>query len=289
MEKYDGIRAMWEGPRGGFRTRGGDLNKQLYRPPPSLARLLPADMRLDGELWAKRGDFEAAAMFRRVNPASGHAYFEGDHETNWASIIFKVYDAPSSASRPFLERLAAARAALPPSSPRVHVVQATRCEDEVTARALCARVESFGGEGLVLRRVDARWRPGRTRDVLKIKSFFDSEARVQQRVGAGGRESVWVSSIENGTLFKIATSRHNVSAGSVITYKYCGLVHSDGGPRFPSILRVHGEDCVCEACCVSRENRWPTSIDYRVNASGEGLEPKVPGANGETVGADLRA
>lgn len=65
MEKYDGIRAMWEGPRGGFRTRGGDqANKNLIVPSASFARLLPSDLRLDGELWSQRGAFEEASRFR---------------------------------------------------------------------------------------------------------------------------------------------------------------------------------------------------------------------------------
>ena len=45
---------MWEGPRGGFRTRGGEHDKQLYRFPPSIEALLPKDMRLDGEIWSRR-------------------------------------------------------------------------------------------------------------------------------------------------------------------------------------------------------------------------------------------
>ena len=34
----------------------------------------------------------------------------------------------------------------------------------------------------------------------------------------------------------------------VITYSYMGLVHADGGPRFPSIRQVHPPNHECDAC-----------------------------------------
>ena len=166
MEKYDGVRAMWEPPKlggggsgGGFRTRGGALDKPLKRFPPSIEALLPTDMRLDGEIWSRRGDFEGANCFK----PSFHSNFSGssaDIEKRWEGLSFKVYDAPSLRAT-FLERLAAARAALPADSPRVHVVQATRCEDASTARSLLTRIESFGGEGLILRRASGGYHAGR--------------------------------------------------------------------------------------------------------------------------------
>ena len=72
MEKYDGVRAMWEPSgwlpcatqRGGFRTRGGAPDKPLQSFPPSIVKLLPTDMRLDGEIWSRRGDFESSTCFR---------------------------------------------------------------------------------------------------------------------------------------------------------------------------------------------------------------------------------
>ena len=90
MEKYDGVRAMWEGGRGGFRTRGGKPDKPLQHFPPSIEKLLPTDMRLDGEIWSRRGDFEGANCFR---PAF-HTHFKGSPaqiEERWANLSFKVY------------------------------------------------------------------------------------------------------------------------------------------------------------------------------------------------------
>ena len=37
----------------------------------------------------------------------------------------------------------------------------------------------------------------------------------------------------------------------VITYSYMGLVHADGGPRFPSIRQVHPPNHECDACALN--------------------------------------
>lgn len=258
MEKYDGVRGMWEGPQGGFRTRGGATNKELCCPPPSLKRLLPTGVRLDGELWVRRGAFEDAALFKRGKPSSKVE----EHEAAWRNICYKVYDCPS-ATGSLLERLAAARAALPPDSERVHVVQTTRCEDAATARALRTRIESLGGEGLVLRRDAWGFRPGRVeRNLLKVKTYHDREATVVDFVN--GKNACFLSAKENGTLFKVAANghEHKLALGSVVTYKFAGLCQ--GQPRFPSIGRVHCRACDCDACCLARGGDWPVSPHHRV-------------------------
>ena len=68
------------------------------------------------------------------------------------------------------------------------------------AIALRTRIESFGGEGLVLRRGGSLFKPGRSQDLLKAKSWSDSEARVL--CAHNGKGSVWVATVENGTPFK---------------------------------------------------------------------------------------
>ena len=40
------------------------------------------------------------------------------------------------------------------------------------------RVEALGGEGLMLRKAGSRYEVGRSSSLLKVKSFFDAEARV---------------------------------------------------------------------------------------------------------------
>lgn len=136
MEKYDGIRVMWEksiGGECGFRTKGGGrLWKCTDRE--MAAPLEAANMRLDGEMWSGHGQWDAV-----------NSFVSGD----WKGKRFKVFDAPGVQGG-LLERLAAARASLAPhSTTRVQVVQKAPCEDMATADFVLTRVLSLGGEGLV--------------------------------------------------------------------------------------------------------------------------------------------
>lgn len=171
----------------------------------------------------------------------------------------------------------------------MHVVQHTQCEDAKRARELLTRIESFGGEGLILR--DARcstYKVGRTksdRTLLKLKRQHDSEARLEQRVRS--KDSWWASTVEHGSLFKVSSGgagRHTLEAGAVITYSYYGLVHADGGPRFPSIHHVHVPDCGCRACALSRGDvpgeTWPVAAAWRVAPSTMELIKVAPAPSG---------
>ena len=91
------------------------------------------------------------------------------------------------------------------------------------------------------------YRAGRSRDILKVKTFQDAEARVVgHRPGQGrhrGRMGALEVELPNGTRFALGTGftdtqRENPPpVGSWITFKYTGLTPS-GIPRFASFLRV---------------------------------------------------
>ena len=189
------------------------------------------------------------------------------HEERWAHIRFKVWDAPTPGA-PFRERLESARRALlqlaSPASDRIHVVQATPCEDAPTVQRLLTRIESFGGEGLVLRRADSHFKPGKPAapspgdTLIKVKSKHDAEAKVLAH--NGGMESLHCLSFETGTRFDLtAGSRARMApVGAVVTYKYEGITKS-GTPRFASLLREHPLECDCHICAVPEE-RWPKPV-----------------------------
>ena len=95
-EKYDGVRAFWDGQR--LRTRGG----HTIAAPAWFLRHLPP-VALDGELWAGRGRFEAlSGAVRRHEP----------RDAEWQHITYMAFDMPQ-AGGPFsarAERLASAGA-----------------------------------------------------------------------------------------------------------------------------------------------------------------------------------
>ncbi|MDY6948492.1 MAG: DNA ligase, partial [Pseudomonadota bacterium] len=91
-EKYDGMRAYWDGER--LLTRAGNA----LHAPEWFTRDWP-DTPLDGELWAGRGQFEqVTATVRDFDP----------DDTAWRSIRFMVFDLPAHVGT-FNERLMALR------------------------------------------------------------------------------------------------------------------------------------------------------------------------------------
>jgi DNA ligase-1 len=118
-------------------------------------------------------------------------------------------------------------------------------------RSELARVEALGGEGLMLRQPGSAYVVGRSATLLKVKSFFDAEARViEHQPGAGrhrGRLGALLVELPNGQRFSVGTGFSDAQReappplGSVITFRYQEL--SDGGvPRFPVYVAVRQDE-----------------------------------------------
>ncbi len=160
-EKLDGVRAYWDGKQ--FLSRLGNL----YHAPDWFVAGMP-DFPLDGELWVARKAFQRTISVVRRQDRSEH----------WKTVRFVVFDAPAMPA-PFEERLAffndhlkqhALTYARPLEHERVRNLDHLREELE--------RVESLGGEGLMLRQPGSRYEVGRSSTLLKVKNFHDAEARV---------------------------------------------------------------------------------------------------------------
>jgi DNA ligase-1 len=109
------------------------------------------------------------------------------------------------------------------------------------------RVESLGGEGLMLRQPGSKYHAGRSSTLLKVKTFHDAEAVVIGHLpGAGkhvGRLGALAARLPDGTEFSVGTgfSDRERSAppaiGATITFRYQELSEA-GVPRFPSYVGV---------------------------------------------------
>jgi DNA ligase-1 len=148
-EKLDGCRAVWTGTR--LITRTG----RAIDAPEWFTRGLPA-MVLDGEIWAGRGEFEAARQ------AVQHGRFS-------AACEFVVFDAPLVGGD-WECRILSGRAALS-SAPCACAVQWTVCHGMPWLRERLAAVQRLGGEGLMVRRPGSLYEAGRSSSLLKIKSW----------------------------------------------------------------------------------------------------------------------
>ena len=230
-EKLDGVRAYFDGKQ--FYSRQGNL----FHAPDWFIAGLPA-VPLDGELWLARKSFQRTVSIVRRQDKSDH----------WKELSFLVFDAPAQ-NDPFERRLefikeTLAGKKLPHVLPHEHL----QCRDLDHLRSELTRVESLGGEGLMLRQPGSRYEAGRSATLLKVKTFHDAEASVLEHIpGAGrhkGRLGALLMQLPDGTKFSVGTGfsdnqRENPPpVGSTITFRYQEL--TDGGvPRFPSFVRVH--------------------------------------------------
>lgn len=230
-EKYDGVRAYWDGRQ--LWTRGGEP----IRAPAWFTAGWPSDQPLDGELWAGRGAFEQA---------SGAARRQEPDDAQWRLLRYLVFDLPRHPGS-FTERLKALNALIPSiGHPWVQAVEQVRVADTAALQARLAAVVAAGGEGLMLHRGQAPYRAARTGDLLKLKTHEDAEARVVAHLPGRGRNEGRLGALlvetPAGLRFRIGTGFTDAQRaapppiGVWVTYAYNGHT-ANGVPRFARFLR----------------------------------------------------
>jgi DNA ligase-1 len=233
-EKLDGMRAYWDGKR--LLSR---LGNEVLAPEWFLEGLPPEP--LDGELWIARGQFQRTMSVVR----------SGGKGPRWKEVRYVLFDAPGRAEAPFEERLAWLRERFPAGAhPWAAFHDHVTCEGIEHLRAELDRVEALGGEGLMLRQPGSRYVAGRSTSLLKVKRFFDAEARVVgHQAGTGkhkGRLGALRVVLASGTEFAIGTGFSDAErqapppVGAVVTFRYQEL-SEDGVPRFGSYVGVRDD------------------------------------------------
>ncbi|MEA3362976.1 MAG: DNA ligase [Thermodesulfobacteriota bacterium] len=233
-EKLDGVRGYWDG------QQLFSKNGYLLNPPPEFITDFP-DFPIEGELWGGRGTFEqTAGIVKRKQPHDG-----------WLQLRFAIFDVPDAPGG-FTRRIKTAQnwfAAHP--SIYAFVISQIPVIDKDHLQQELQRIENLGGEGLIVRKPDALYFSGRSMEILKVKSFQDSEAMVVAHLPGKGRNEGRLGSLlvvlDDGTQFKIGTGfsdeerEHPPSIGEVITFKYYGKYLS-GIPKFPAFLRIRQDN-----------------------------------------------
>ncbi|WP_425616169.1 DNA ligase [Anatilimnocola sp. NA78] len=232
-EKLDGVRAYWTGET--FVSRQGNR----FHAPVWFTAGFPTTP-LDGELWIDRKAFQQTVSIVRRQDGSDH----------WKRVLYVVFDAPSAGGT-FEDRLKAIRGSkLEQASAQMRVLHQSICEGTDSLRKELCRIESLGGEGLMLRQPDSRYEFGRSSTLLKVKTFHDAEAVVvSHQPGKGrhkGRLGALLVALPNGTQFSVGTGFSDAqrerppAIGATITFRYQEL--TDGGvPRFPSFVRERSD------------------------------------------------
>ncbi|MEZ6038914.1 MAG: DNA ligase [Planctomycetaceae bacterium] len=279
-EKLDGVRAYWDGSR--FLSRQGNE----FMAPNWFVDGLPLTP-LDGELWLDRKAFQKTISIVRRQDRSEH----------WKQIRYIVFDAPAEKSVfeeriEFLKDHFATR-----QQPYTRLLDHTLCRNVSHLRRELQRVESLGGEGLMLRQPGSRYEIGRSASLLKVKTFHDAEATViGHQNGRGkhkGRLGALVVRLADGTEFSVGTGftdkqrEQPPAVGSVVTFRYQEFTDA-GVPRFPSFVR---EDAAVNSSSnadpAARRAEWKPSSGSKAGRATKTSSKKkmAPAADVPTAGA----
>ncbi|WP_411993119.1 DNA ligase [Agarivorans sp. DSG3-1] len=229
-EKYDGVRAYWDGKQ--LLSRNG----HVIGLPESIAQQLP-NVAVDGELWLGRGQFSAlVSLVKQKN----------SRVEQWQDVRFVVFDLPNYPG-PYQQRyrqlqtLSSTSAFMTVPSYRAYPGR-PKLEQEL------AKISAEGGEGLMLRDPESMYIPSRSNALIKYKSYQDAEAEVVAYSGGKGKYSGKLGALvvqdQQGRRFKIGSGlsdqlRSNPPPiGSLVEYRYNGLTEH-GKPRFARFVRVH--------------------------------------------------
>jgi DNA ligase-1 len=230
-EKYDGVRAVWDGKVLRFRS-GRTVNAPAW-----FIAKLPAQP-LDGELWLGRGRFEAlSGIVRRTEP----------QDSEWQQIKYMIFELPDAPGT-FEQRAQRIREIATKAKWRQLIaVEQLRVANRAALKRKLDEVVRGGGEGLMLHLADAAYVTGRSDVLLKLKPLQDTEAVVVEHVPGKGKYQGMLGALRVqapdgkqfliGTGFTDETRKNPPLVGTTITYTYRGLTEA-GLPRFASYLRV---------------------------------------------------
>lgn len=230
-EKYDGVRAQWDGRA--LRFRGGGT----VPAPAWFTDRFPA-VPLDGELWLGHGQFDALSGIVRKQIAV---------DTEWRAVRYLVFELPDAPGN-FAARHAQLRALIGAAGvPWLVVVEQTAISSHAELLRRLDAVVRAGGEGLMLHRADAPYVTGRSDALLKLKPWLDAEAVVVGHVPGQGKYTGMTGALEmampDGKRFRLgsgltdALRRAPPPLGTRLTYRYQNLTRN-GLPRHPRYLRI---------------------------------------------------
>lgn len=233
-EKYDGVRAFWDGEQ--LITRQGNR----INAPDWFIKDLPK-IPMDGELWWSRGKFDAlSGAVRKDKPI----------DAEWQNISYQVFELPNAKGT--FESRAKRIVEIVKQANLSHLKAVTQfyVSDKTALNSRLAQVVKNGGEGLMLHRADAIYTTGRSDVLLKLKPLYDAEAKViAHTAGKGkhkGKLGALVLETPDGIRFKLGTGFSDTQRelppkiGSIVTYTYKDRTKT-GKPKFASFLRVRDE------------------------------------------------
>jgi DNA ligase-1 len=269
--KYDGVRCRWDGT--GLYSRTGNF---LFQAPEWLTEALPK-CALDGELWKGRNTFQdtwsaVSKQRKQINDLG----FE-EWRKAWQEVYYVVFDCPGE-TKQYQHRLDKAYEEI--KTHRVHlapeakewsenklkvvgmdqepptdtlfwnrpVLSVDRIEQEL------AKEQDLFGEGLIARKNDAPYTPGRSNFLVKIKAKRDDEAIVVYCGKGRGQfkgmmgylwcRTRWGAEFDLSSGLSVpqrqwnSPENHALREGTVVTFTYTDLSSGHKRPKQSVFQRV---------------------------------------------------
>ena len=262
--KWDGFRALVFRDGDVVYTQSRDL-KPLDRYFPELAGPLRASLPdrcvLDGEIViARDGALDFEALLLRIHPAASRVRtLAAESPASFVAWDVLALDDEDLRSVPQGERRSRLEVALARAVPPVHLTPATL--DRATAADWFARFEGAGLDGVVAKRLDAPYQPGK-RAMLKIK-----HQRTADCVVAGFRwhkngPGTHIGSLLLG-LFDDEGTLHHVGVTSSFTWERRGELVDELAPLRENALDGHP---------------WQEWADWATSGAADASGQRLPGA-----------
>jgi DNA ligase 1 len=276
-EKWDGIRAIWDGEK--FISRGSGTGKpKVYNYVPEwFNKCMPSGIALDGEMWMGRG------LFQKISGISNYVikgkYTQTELDSIWSGktgspVIFKVFDIPSL-DLPFQQRMKYLKKTIddrlewwkkkyPNKVFPIQITEQTIVKSNEELQDIFGKLVSLGAEGIILRAPNTPYQAGkRSKFSLKYKIKEDAECLVKGYIPGDGRLKGLLGSLEcefiiNGKLsgvishvgtgfsdlqrkeYKNPKSDEYIPIGSIVSFSYMEIT-KDGIPRHPVYRGVRND------------------------------------------------
>jgi DNA ligase-1 len=176
-EKYDGVRAQVHKTTTGVKVFSRTLDEIIEFPElnPAFSDL-PGELILDGEILAWHGSqpLPFTELQKRLGRKQLDLWLQQDIPVRFAAFDLLYQDGDLLLNDPLVERRARLEGILPPGqASAVYTAAAIRCESVSAIRQAFANSLAAGHEGIVVKRPDSLYTPGRRgRSWFKLKEPF---------------------------------------------------------------------------------------------------------------------
>lgn len=200
-EKWDGIRAIWDGEKFISRGSGRSFPKVYSYVPEQYTKFLPKGISLDGELWVSRCSFNKISALSNLKPGGKYTRKEIDELWLNTPVYYNVFDIPGTDKTPFSERYSKLKDLIGrikeqyPDAP-LRLTKQILIKSEEHLRNIYAELVSKGAEGVIIKNPETEYEMKRSKHMLKYKIHNDAEGVVIGHLEGTGRLKGTLGSLE---------------------------------------------------------------------------------------------